>query len=221
VNKELEAFSYSVSHDLRAPLRAIDGFSQALLEDYHDRLENEGRDYLKRVRAGAQHMASLVDDLLKLSRVTRSELQYSDVDLSTLAQQITAELHEREPQRPVDVCIVPDQHVQGDSRLLRIALENLFNNAWKFTHGRDHARIEFAPTPFNGGVAYFVRDNGVGFDMAYVDKLFGAFQRLHNAREFAGTGIGLATARRVIHKHGGTIWAEGEIGEGATFYFRL
>ena len=221
VNRELEAFSYSVSHDLRAPLRAIDGFSQILLEDHAAALDPEGRGYLERVRAAAQRMGVLIDDLIKLSRVTRGEVLMQEVDLSELATDITTELHAREPQRQVEVSIEAGLCVRGDARLLRIALENLFSNAWKFTQGRTRAHITFGRTQRNGLPAYFVQDDGVGFDAAYADKLFGVFQRLHDAREFPGTGIGLATVQRVIHKHGGWVWAQSVPGKGATFYFML
>ncbi len=221
VNQELESFSYSVSHDLRAPLRAIDGFSQAVLEDYADKLEAEGRDALRRLRAAAQRMGMLIDDLLKLARVTRAELISEEVDLSALAGEVAEELRQSEPQRSVEIGIQPDMRAQGDGRLLRIALENLLSNAWKFSVGSRQARIEVGMSEEEGEHVYFVRDNGVGFDMAYAGKLFGAFQRLHDAREFPGTGIGLATVQRVIRKHGGRIWAHGEVGHGAVFRFTL
>lgn len=221
VNKELEAFSYSVSHDLRAPLRAIDGFSHALLEDYVDRLDKQGRDYLQRVRAATQRMAQLIDDMLKLSRVTRAEVSREEVDLSVLAQEIIAELNRVQPDRKVEFAIASELKARGDSRLLRIALENLLSNAFKFTRPHPKARIEFGVMEKDGKPVYFVRDDGVGFDMAYVDKLFGAFQRLHDTREFPGTGIGLAIVQRVIYKHGGKVWAEGEVEKGATFYLSL
>lgn len=220
-NKELEAFSYSVSHDLRAPLRSIDGFSQALLEDYSERLDEQGRDYLHRVRAASQRMAHLIDDMLKLARVTRAELSREEVDLSALAQEIAAELRRAQPGREVEFAVASGLRVHGDPKLLRIVIENLLGNAWKFTGKRSGARIEFGMTHRDGKPAYFVRDNGVGFDMAYAGKLFGAFQRLHDSREFPGTGIGLATVLRVVHKHGGKVWAEGKVEKGATFYFSL
>ncbi|HUH97981.1 MAG TPA: PAS domain S-box protein [Anaerolineales bacterium] len=220
-NRELEAFSYSVSHDLRAPLRSIDGFSQALLEDYADQLPPEGRHYLQRVRAAAQHMAELIDDLLNLARVTRASLQPGSVDLSAIARQIAGELSELHPERNVKFDIAPEVHCSGDARLLQIVMENLLNNAWKFTSRRAEAHIEFNVLNENGSRTFFVRDNGAGFDMKYADKLFGAFQRLHSASEFPGTGIGLATIQRIIHKHGGRIWAEGAVDRGATFYFSL
>jgi signal transduction histidine kinase len=221
-NKELEAFSYSVSHDLRAPLRSIDGFSQALLEDYGDRLGSEAQHYLRRVRAGSQRMAELIDDLLTLSRMTRSEMRLENVSLSSLAQTIATGLRETEPEREVKFIIVPEATVEADRQLMRVVLENLLGNAWKFTARQAAACIEFGTWPQAGGQpAYFVRDDGAGFDMAYADKLFGAFQRLHTPAEFSGTGIGLATVQRIIHRHGGRVWAEGAVEEGATFYFTL
>lgn len=220
-NKELEMFSYSVSHDLRAPLRAIDGFSQVLLEDYAGRLDASGKDYLQRVRAASQRMAQLIDDMLKLSLVTRAELCREEVDLSALAQEIVAELFRVQPSREVEFTVTSGLCTHGDPKLLRIALENLLGNAWKFTGKRSGARIEFGMTHRDGGAVYFVRDNGVGFDMSYAGKLFGAFQRLHDSSEFPGTGIGLATVQRVIHRHSGKVWAEGDVEKGATFYFSL
>ncbi|MBB3065365.1 sensor histidine kinase [Limibacillus halophilus] len=221
LNKEMEAFSYSVSHDLRAPLRAIDGFSQALLEDCADVLTENGKSHLERVRQAAQRMGYLIDDLLKLSRVTRSELQIGTVNLSLVAQGVVDGLLESGARPDVNVTIAPDLIARGDARLLGIALENLIGNAWKFTGDRPSARIEFGQRITNGKSAFFVRDNGVGFDMAYADQLFRAFQRLHDAREFPGTGIGLATVQRIIRKHGGDVWAESETGKGAAFYFTL
>src|SRR5207245_1963128 len=207
-NKELEAFSYSVSHDLRAPLRSIDGFSQALQEDYTARLDEEGRSHLRRVRAATQRMALLIDDLLHLARVSRAELKSAPVDLSALAQGVVAELRQGEPRRAVEFVCADKAQVRGDPALLRVVLENLLGNAWKFTTQRRPARIEFGVAQQDGASAYFVRDNGAGFDMTYADKLFGAFQRLHSAKEFEGTGIGLATVQRIIHRHGGRVWAE-------------
>ena len=220
-NKELEAFSYSVSHDLRAPLRTLDGFSQALLEDYGDELDELGKDYLQRVRYAAQHMAQLIDDMLSLSRITRSEMRCEKVDLTALARSIAAELKQRQPERHVEFIIAEGLAGNGDARLLRVVLDNLMGNAWKFTRTRECARVEFGHTKADGESAYFVRDNGVGFDMAYVDKLFGAFQRLHSPVEFEGTGIGLATVQRIIHRHGGRVWAEGAVNQGAIFGFTL
>jgi len=222
-NRELEAFSYSVSHDLRAPLRTIDGFSQILQEDYEPVLEEEGLDYLGRVRAASAHMAMLIDELLDLSRVSRRPLRREPVDLVSLAKEIIEVLRAAEPERNVEFVAGGDIKAYGDVSLLKVALENLLGNAWKFTEREEEARIEFGvgrrpglPVP-----VYFVRDNGAGFDQAYSDKLFGAFQRLHGQDEFEGTGIGLATVARIIHRHGGRVWAEGEVGEGATFYFTL
>lgn len=224
-NQELEAFSYSVSHDLRAPLRTIDGFSLALQEDFSDKLNDEGRDYINRVRAGVQRMGTLIDALLQLSRVTRTELQTEDVDLSQLATSVLQDLQAVDPGRPVTCIVQPDIHVSGDARLLRIALENLMGNAWKFTSKVADPRIEFGSQPGTGEdigrTVYFVKDNGAGFDMQYVDRLFTAFQRLHGDRDFKGSGIGLATVSRIIRRHHGTIRAQGEIGHGATFFFSL
>lgn len=222
-NKELEAFAYSVSHDLRAPLRGIDGFSQALLEDYAPQLDATGKDYLNRVRAATQRMAVLIDDLLNLSRVTRAEMHRERIDLSTMAQAIATDLRAGEPNRKTEVLVAPNLTAEGDTRLVRVALENLLGNAWKFTSKLDHAKIEFAQSRSNGrgNGAFFVRDNGAGFNQAHANRLFGAFQRLHGMSEFPGTGIGLATVQRIIHRHGGHVWAEGEVNKGATFYFTL
>ena len=220
-NNELEAFSYSVSHDLRAPLRAIDGFSQILLEDYEDKLDEEGRLYLRRTKNASQRMGHLIDDLLNLSRMTRSEMRRESVDLSALVEGVVEDLRGTSPEHEVDVIVEEGLVVNGDESLLRVALENLLGNAWKFTRDRARPRIEFGTLEHEDTPAYFVRDNGVGFDMAYADKLFGAFQRLHSTGEFEGTGIGLATVQRIIHRHGGRVWAEGNIGSGATFYFTL
>ncbi|HEV8223768.1 MAG TPA: PAS domain S-box protein [Rubrobacteraceae bacterium] len=220
-NNELEAFSYSVSHDLRAPLRAIDGFSQILLEDYEDKLDEEGRLYLRRTKNASQRMGHLIDDLLNLSRMTRSEMRRESVDLSALVEGVVEDLRATSPEHEVDVIVEEGLVVNGDESLLRVALENLLGNAWKFTRDRTRPRIEFGTLEHEDTPAYFVRDNGVGFDMAYADKLFGAFQRLHSTGEFEGTGIGLATVQRIIHRHGGRVWAEGNIGSGATFFFTL
>jgi light-regulated signal transduction histidine kinase (bacteriophytochrome) len=220
-NRELEAFSYSVAHDLRAPLRGLDGFSQALLEDYADKLGDEGRGYLGHLRDSAQTMGRLIDDLLALSRVTRAELLREPVDLSELARSVTAQLRRIQPERRIEITIGANIVAEGDARLLRIALENLLGNAWKFTGKRTEPRIEVGVTADAESGAYFVRDNGAGFDMAYASKLFGAFQRLHSADEFEGTGIGLATVQRIVNRHGGRIWAIGEVDRGATFYFTL
>jgi signal transduction histidine kinase len=220
-NKELEAFSYSVSHDLRAPLRAIDGFSQALLEDYSEKLDSSGQDHLQRVRLAAQRMSSLIDDLLNLSRVTRSEMRREKLDLSAVVRSIAEELQRGTPSRKVTFVIADGLKVEGDSRLLRVAIENLLGNAWKYTSSHDSARIEFGLHQPNGQPAYFIRDDGAGFDPLYSNRLFGAFQRLHSMAEFPGTGIGLATVQRIIRRHGGDIWAEGAVEKGATFYFTL
>jgi signal transduction histidine kinase len=222
-NAELEAFSYSVSHDLRTPLRAIDGFSQALLEDYAPLLEAEGKDFLQRLRTAAQHMGRLIEDLLRLSRVTRGELQWSHVDLTAMCRSIAADLAAADPGRDVELVIADGLSAQGDERLLRQVIENLLSNAYKFTSRTLHPRIEVGTMgdEREGQRTFFIRDNGAGFDMARADKLFGAFQRLHTVEEFPGTGIGLAIVRRIIHRHGGRIWAEAAVGQGATFYFTL
>ena len=222
VNKELQSFSYSVSHDLRAPLRSIDGFSQALLEDYKDKLDAQAVDYLQRVRTATQRMGQLIDDMLMLSRVSRGEMRNTIIDLSAMAQSIAADLCAAEPSRKVEIVIQGGLNAQGDAALLKVMLENLWNNAWKFTAKTRDARIEFAKKTENDNeIVFFLRDNGAGFDMDYVDKLFGAFQRLHTDSEFAGTGIGLATVQRVVRRHGGQVRAEGRVGQGATFYFTL
>jgi light-regulated signal transduction histidine kinase (bacteriophytochrome) len=221
VNKELEAFSYSVSHDLRAPLRAIDGFSQALLEDYLQQLDEGGQDYLQRVRAATQRMGQLIDDMLNLARITRSELHHQPVNLSALVATVAWELRQTQLDRQVEFVITPGVTVKGDPHLLQIALENLINNAWKFTQKQSQAIIEFGVIQHNSQFTYFVRDNGVGFDMAYANKLFAPFQRLHPRHEFEGTGIGLATVQRIIQRHGGRVWVEATVEQGATFYFTL
>ncbi len=219
-NKELEAFSYSVAHDLRAPLRAIDGFSQALVEDYAAVLGDLGRNYCGRIRESAQRMAVLIDDLLKLSRVTRAEMRRTPVDLGTLFRASLETLQQLEPDRRVEISVA-DLTVDADPRLLSIVLDNLCSNAWKFTSKKQTARIELGTTIVDGERAFFVRDDGIGFDMSYASKLFGVFQRLHAESEFPGTGIGLATVQRIIARHGGRTWAEGTVGAGATFYFTL
>jgi PAS domain S-box-containing protein len=239
-NKELEAFAYSVSHDLRAPLRGIDGWSQALLEDYADKLDERGKGYLATVRGETQRMGQLIDDMLELSRVTRAEMRAETVDLSALAGSIITELRRRAPAHPLEIIIAPALKAPGDARLLRIALENLLGNAWKFTSKRAQGRIEFgvmekwstgavastrksnAPTLEHANTpVFFVRDNGAGFDMAYAHKLFAPFQRLHKPSEFPGTGVGLATVQRIFNRHGGQVWAESAPDCGATFYFTL
>jgi PAS domain S-box-containing protein len=220
-NEEQKAFNYSVSHDLRSPLRSIDGFSLALLEDYSQHLDDAGRGYLQRIRAASQRMGQLIDDLLQLSRLTRAELRRERVDLTALVRSITDELREREPRRHVEFVAEDGLVAEGDPRLLRVALENLLSNAWKYTGKQECSRIQFGAMKQGDGTAYFVRDNGVGFDMAHADKLFGAFQRLHGMNEFPGTGIGLATVQRIVHRHGGHAWAEAAVGRGATLYFTL
>jgi len=226
VNTEIEAFSYSVSHDLRAPLRSIDGFSQALLEDYQNLLDETGQNYLQRIRLATQKMGQLIDDLLNLSRLTRSEMHLEPVNLSLLAGEISAELRQNNAERQVEFVIQPGLIVQVDPHLLQLLLVNLLHNAWKFTSKQQKARIEVGRIqPTNNQInkipVYFVRDNGVGFDMNYVNKLFKPFQRLHSTNEFPGNGIGLATVQRIINRHGGRIWAEGNLDRGATFYFTL
>jgi len=220
-NKELEAFCYSVSHDLRTPLRGIDGFSQALLEDYGDKLDSSARDFLQRIRAGTQRMGVLIDDLLNLSRFTRIEMARAETDLSEIGRAVAADLRQSEPQRDVEVVIAPQLRGEGDPRLMRVVLENLLGNSWKFTSKRSHARIEFGRTNNDSSSAFYVKDNGAGFDPAYSARLFGAFQRLHGVTEFPGSGVGLAMVQRIIQRHGGRVWAEGAVGEGATFYFTL
>jgi light-regulated signal transduction histidine kinase (bacteriophytochrome) len=222
VNQELEAFSYSISHDLRAPLRSMDGFSQALLEDYAENLDATGQKYLNNIRAAAQRMAQLIDDILELARVARGALHTTRVDLSELARDVVEELRQREPGRQVEVVIEDLVFGYGDARLLGQVLENLLGNAWKYSSRRELARISFGQEPdASGRPVYFVRDNGAGFDMAYASKLFGLFQRLHSPSEFEGTGVGLATVQRIIHRHGGKVWAESEVDRGSTFYFTL
>jgi light-regulated signal transduction histidine kinase (bacteriophytochrome) len=218
---ELEAFSYSVAHDLRAPLRSIDGFSQALIEDCADQLDVIGKKYLGNVRESAQQMGALIDDLLNLSRVTRADLRREPVDLSALARSVLARLQDAQPDREVEIDVEDGMVAQADPRLLDIVLTNLLGNAWKFTGKRAAARIEFKADAGKRPPVYQVRDNGAGFDSKYADKLFGVFQRLHTAEEFEGTGIGLVTVQRIVRRHGGRIRAEGEVDRGATFSFTL
>ncbi|MHB9029984.1 MAG: sensor histidine kinase, partial [Candidatus Latescibacterota bacterium] len=220
-NKELESFSYSISHDLRAPLRSLDGFSQALEEDYADKLDEQARDYTSRIRAAAQRMARLIDDLLQLSRTTRAELNYTTVNLSEQAQSVIEELRQTEPGRKVEITIQEVIVAEGDETLLRQVLQNLLGNAWKFTSHREDARIEFGVKREENRKIYFVRDNGAGFDMQYAEDLFVPFRRMHSETEFPGSGIGLSTVKRIIDRHGGNIWAESEPGKGSTFYFTL
>jgi light-regulated signal transduction histidine kinase (bacteriophytochrome) len=220
-NRELEAFSYSVAHDLRTPLRGIAGFARLIEEDYAANFDAEGRDALHRVQDAAQKMGRLINDLLKLSSLTRAEMNLEAVDLSVLAGAVVDELKAGEPGRSVTFEIPPQFGVRGDKRLLALLLDNLLGNAWKFTVKRANARIELGVTAQDGMPAYYVRDNGVGFDMAHAANLFRPFYRMHGAGEFPGTGIGLATVQRIVHSHGGRIWAEAAIGQGATFYFTL
>jgi len=220
-NRELEAFAYSVSHDLRAPLRAIDGFSQALLEDYGDRVDADGQDYFRRIRHNIQRMGQLIDDLLRLSRVSRAAMHYQWVDLSALVQEQVAELQRDEPERCVDLHLTPDLTAWADRTLMQVVITNLVQNAWKFTSHHPQAHITFGQTQQDGETVYFLQDDGAGFDMAYANQLFGVFQRLHNTDEFPGTGIGLATVQRIIHRHGGRVWAEATVEQGATLSFTL
>jgi signal transduction histidine kinase len=221
-NRELEAFSYSVSHDLRAPLRAIDGFSKALLSDYQERtLDQRGIHFLERVRAGTLRMSALIDDMLHLARVSRSTLERRDVDVTALAEEVAEELARRNPDRHVLCTIEPGLRAPADAHLLTIVFENLLGNAWKFTGNRENAHIEVGQTQNGSEPTFFVRDNGAGFDMTYAGKLFGPFQRMHMESEFEGTGIGLATVKRIIVRHGGAVWAEAAANKGATFHFTL
>lgn len=220
-NKDMEAFSYSVSHDLRTPLRGMDGFSQALLEDYASKLDPTGQDYLRRIRGAAQRMGQLIDDMLNLSRVTRSEMTFDSVDLGALARKSIEDLQPQQAGRAVEWNVAKSLPGRGDARLLGLVLENLLSNALKFTGKREQARIELGEVAQGAERVFFVRDNGAGFDMAHAGRLFGAFQRLHTAQEFPGTGIGLATVQRIIRRHGGRVWAEGQPENGATFYFTL
>jgi PAS domain S-box-containing protein len=220
-NNELESFSYSVSHDLRTPLRTIDGFSHALLEDLSDKLDDDSKSYLNRIRAATQRMAALIDDLLNLSRLSRAAMHAKPLNLSVLVNSVACEIRGAYPDRHVELRVAPDLQAKADAGLLRVVFENLLGNAWKFTAKKPSAHIEFGQAQVNGSAAFFVRDDGAGFDPAYADKLFGAFQRLHSASEFEGTGIGLATVQRIIHRHNGRVWAESAVGQGATFYFTL
>jgi len=220
-NKELETFAYSVSHDLRAPLRTIDGFSRALLEDCAPRLDEQGKDHLNRVRAASQRMDQLIDDMLKLSRMTRVQMRQKRVDLSALANSVAADLKKSDPERKVEFIIAPGLTATGDENLLRIVVENLVENSWKFSSKHSTARIEIGSGSSSGERYFFVRDDGAGFDERFTGKLFGAFQRLHSAQEFEGNGIGLATVQRIINRHGGRVWAEGRVEKGATFYFTI
>jgi signal transduction histidine kinase len=220
-NRELEAFSYSVSHDLRAPLETMNGFSYVLMKKYADKLDADGKQSIQSIRAAAKRMAELIDDLLNLSRVTTSTMLREEIDLSAFARSIMEELCRTEPDRKVEFIAPTTMEAFGDARLLRIVMENLLRNAWKYTSQHDHARIEFGQRTTQGHAVYFVRDDGNGFDPRSADRLFQPFQRLHSAAEFPGNGIGLATVKRIIQKHGGQVWAEGEVDKGATFYFTL
>jgi signal transduction histidine kinase len=220
-NRELEAFSYSVSHDLRGPLETINGYTHILVSRHGPRLDEEGREYLRQIRTASRRMAELIDDLLNLSRVSTTAMHKQRVDLAALARQIMQDLRRREPARQVEFIITECPAADGDPRLVQILLENLLRNAWKYTSGHSSARIEFGCERRGRGIVYFVRDDGAGFDPSRADRLFKPFQRLHSASEFPGTGIGLATVQRIIQRHGGDVWAEGKVGHGATFFFTL
>ena len=221
LNQELESFSYSVSHDLRAPLHSISGFSQILLEDYGERLDEEGRRHVQRIESAARRMNDLIDDMLLLSRISRQELRITNVDLSGMAREVAALLRQSDPERQVQFEIAPDLMISGDERLLRIVFENLLGNAWKYTGKQPAARIEFGSSEVDGRTSFFVRDNGAGFDKADAEKLCTPFQRLHSEKQFEGTGIGLATVRRALRRLGGDVSAHGEVGKGATFIFTI
>jgi len=221
INRELATFTYSASHDLRAPLRSIDGFSNILLEDYSDKLDDQGKNYLERIRRATQHMGQLIDDMLNLSRVTQSEINLQDVNLSIMVRNIIDANHPRSATEDIAVGIQDGVIIRADHRLMNIAMTNILDNAFKFTGKTEHPRIQFGADVINGETVIFVRDNGVGFDIASTVKLFGAFQRFHRTDEFPGTGIGLATVQRIINRHEGRIWAQSEPGKGATFYFTL
>lgn len=219
INQELDAFAYSVSHDLRAPLRGIDGFSLALLEDYGERMDDTGHDYIRRIRKGCLRMGELIDDMLQLSRLSRGKIKRQSIEIDKMAKEALTELQKAFPERKVEIKIQPELQTQGDPVLARAVLDNLLGNAWKFTAKNDRAAISVGQTSRDGRTFFFVKDNGVGFNMAYADKIFTPFQRLHSPEEFEGTGIGMATVQRIIHRHGGVIIAEGVEGKGATFYF--
>jgi light-regulated signal transduction histidine kinase (bacteriophytochrome) len=220
-NRELESFSYSVSHDLRGPLRSMDGFSLVLIEDYGDKLDDEGKDALERIRAASQRMGCLIDDLLRLSQVTRAELNVTQIDLSAIAREIADALDREQSGRSMEWAIEPGLNVRADPALMRIAMQNLLQNAWKFTGRTDRPVIHVGALERDAKKVYFVADNGVGFDMAHADRLFSAFQRLHHVGDFPGTGVGLAIVQRIIRRHEGRIWAEAKKGKGATFFFSV
>ncbi|MBF0382435.1 MAG: PAS domain-containing protein [Magnetococcales bacterium] len=220
-NKELEAFAYSVSHDLRAPLRSIEGFGQILLDDYHGKMDDEGKQYIKYMQEGCLEMNALIDGILALSRSTRGEIHIEELDLSSLAQNIVQTLHNTEPERKVTTAIMPGLTCKGDSRLIKTCLENLLGNAWKYSSKKPHTQIDFGTKEEDGETIYYIQDNGDGFDMNSVERLFQPFKRLHTNSQFEGNGIGLATVKRIIERHGGRIWAKGEVGIGATFNFTL
>jgi light-regulated signal transduction histidine kinase (bacteriophytochrome) len=220
-NDELKAFSYSVSHDLRSPLRVIDGFSQVVLEDYSNAIDEVGKDFLQRIRNGTHHMEEIIDAMLSLSRVSHVDMKPQDVDLSAIAKSILREFQDSEPKRIATVEVMRGIRAMADKSLIYIVLENLLGNAWKYSKKKQKAYVEFGAKIKGGQTVYFVRDNGAGFEMKYVDKLFGAFQRLHSLEDFEGTGIGLVTVSRIIRRHGGEVWAEAQPGQGATFYFTL
>jgi light-regulated signal transduction histidine kinase (bacteriophytochrome) len=219
--KEMEEFSYTISHDLRSPLRAIDGFSKALVEDYEDRLDETAKDYLARVRAAAQRMGHLIDEVLELARVSSSDIHSDTVDISATAREIIEELRFNDPGKRCEITIEPDMTVTGDTALLRVALENLLSNAWKFSSAKECVRIEVGVRTTKQQAIYFVKDNGVGFDMAYANKLFKPFERLHSKAQFPGTGVGLATVKRIFQRHGGRIWADSVLDQGTVFNFTL
>ncbi len=221
LNDELDAFIYSVSHDLRSPLRRIDGFSRLLLDEYGEKLDATGFDYINRIRYSTLRLDDLIEDLLKLSRVTRQDLSYEPIELSVLVRIYAKILQERDPHRSADIRIKPDLYVKGDTALLRIAIENLLDNAWKFTSQKDHTLIEFGSTVEDERLLFFIKDNGAGFDNSYAEKLFKPFQRLHSEKDFPGTGVGLSIVSRIIKRHGGEIWADGAPGNGAVFYIYL
>jgi signal transduction histidine kinase len=220
-NKELESFSYSISHDLRAPLLAMKGFSNILLNEYSNNLDAAGQDFLKRIVQGSEKMSDLIDDMLGLAKISRQEISLQEIDLSTIAASIVEELRRGEPERKVTVVIANELKAHGDARLMNIVLSNLIGNAWKFTSKKNDARIEVGALEKSGEMVYYVKDNGAGFDMTYARKLFAPFQRLHSDIQFSGTGIGLAIVKKAIQRHGGRVWAESEVGTGATFFFTL